>query len=382
MKKTRIWKELCPFAAAGLLLALCACASGPYASDTPAGPAAGIREPAIAGTWYPDSPDVLRRQIQTYLDNVPDKSAQGELAALIVPHAGYVYSGQIAAHAYKLLGKRKFSTVVVIGPSHYVAFEGVATYEGTGFRTPLGVVPIDNEFIAALEKKNAAIRHLPEVHAKEHSVEIQLPFLQVLMPGFKLVPLVMGEQDFPACRALADALADCVRGKSVLIVASSDLSHYHPYEKARSMDAVVVRDVESFDPQGLSYSLAVGECEACGGGPIVAAMLAAARLGANSAQVLHAANSGGRHGQEGRDRKVWSATWRPLSGRKRRLEACPRRMQKKKTALPGLTAEEKALLHRIARESVEGRLQRLEALEGLRTHSSSERISRRFRNPQ
>ncbi|MCE5241585.1 MAG: AmmeMemoRadiSam system protein B [Syntrophobacteraceae bacterium] len=354
MKKTRIsaWPARLP--AICLFLALCTGTSGLCASETMTGQVTRIREPAIAGTWYPAAPDSLRKQVEAYLDGVPEGKNGRELAALIVPHAGYVYSGQVAAWSYKLLRKRKYSTVVVIGPSHHAAFRGVATYEGAGFRTPLGVVPLDSDLIALLQKRSERIRSIPEAHEKEHSIEIQLPFLQVVQPGFRLVPLVMGEQDFAACRELADVLADAIRGKPVLVVASSDLSHFHSYEEARALDQVVVRKVESFDPHGLGDSLARKECEACGGGPIIVAMLTAARLGANGGQVLRYANSGDvtgrKSGPEGVVGYMAAALW---SGRPGKVAAPAAAKTGDKNAEPGLSAGEKALLHRIAKEAVE-----------------------------
>ncbi len=222
------------------------------------------------------------------------------MTALISPHAGYVYSGQVAAHAYKLLEKQKFSTVIVLAPSHQARFTGVSVYDRGGFRTPLGVVPLDQDLISALEKRDKRIRFIPEAHAKEHALEIQLPFLQVVMPGFKLVPLVMGEQDLETCRWLAEAIADCIKDKPVLLVASSDLSHFHSSDEAKRLDQVVLDRVAAFDPEGLLRSLESGKCEACGGGPMVATMLAARRLGATKSRVLNSANSGDVTGDRSR----------------------------------------------------------------------------------
>ena len=220
------------------------------AGDVPS-PPEKIREPVLAGTWYPAAADELRQMIEGFLRRVPPTDIPGRLTAIISPHAGYVYSGQVAAHAYKLLEKQQIPTVIVLAPSHHARFTGVSVYDRGGFRTPLGVVPLDQDLIAALEKRDQRIRFLPEAHAKEHAVEIQLPFLQVVMPGFKLVPLVMGEQDLETCRWLAAALADCIKDKPVLLVASSDLSHFHSSDEAKRLDQVVLDRVAAFDPEGL-----------------------------------------------------------------------------------------------------------------------------------
>jgi AmmeMemoRadiSam system protein B/AmmeMemoRadiSam system protein A len=322
------------------------------ATDEKSLPSEQVREPVLAGSWYPASPEELRQKIESFLSRVPAEDVPGQLTALISPHAGYAYSGQVAAYAYKLLEKRKFETVIVIAPSHHVRFSGVSVYDRGGFRTPLGVVPLDHELIAALEKRDARIRFLSEAHTMEHAVEIQQPFLQVVMPGFKLVPLVMGEQDLATCQWLADAIADCVKNKSVLVVASSDLSHFHSYDEAKRLDQVALDRVAAFDPEGLVQSLDRGKCEACGGGPIATTMLAARRLGATRSRVLNAANSGDVTGDRSRVVGYMAAAlWaEPRSGGEQKAEG------PKVGVDLGLSTEEKALLHRIARENIEAKL--------------------------
>jgi len=315
-----------------------------------ASPAEQIRESVIAGSWYPASPQDLQRAIQKLLSAVPEREAAGDLIALISPHAGYAYSGQVAAYGYGLLKQQKFGTVVIIAPSHHAAFSGVSVYDQGGYRTPLGLVPLDRALIDRLEQRENRIRYVPEAHRREHSLEIQLPFLQTVMPGFKLVPLVMGDQSYATCQWLAEALAHCLRGKSALIVASSDLSHFHPYDEARRLDQAVIEDVRKFDPQNLSYDLARGRCEACGGGPMVTALLTARALGANQAEVLHYANSGDVTGD--RTQVVGylaAALWKGAD------RGGPTAVPDKVGVDLGLTAEEKALLHRIVRTAIEAR---------------------------
>lgn len=313
-----------------------------------------IREPVIAGTWYPDSPAELRQEVRDFLDQAPAVEAPGSLGALIVPHAGHMFSGRIAARAYKILEKQKFDTVVIIAPSHHVRFPGVSLYDLGGFKTPLGVASLDKELISALEKRDPRIRCVEEAHAKEHAIEIQLPFLQVAMPDFKLVPLVMGEQDLSTCKWLAEAIADCTRGKSVLIVASSDLSHFHSYETAIAMDKIVQEKVTAMDPGGLSDSLSSGECEACGGGPIVTAIMAAKLRGPAVGRVLYYANSGDVTGEKNGIRGVVgymaAAVWTVPDSKTPSNAAPP-----KPGVDLGLTPEEKALLHKIAWEKIEAR---------------------------
>jgi len=324
------------------------------AADTYRGKSEEVRESVIAGTWYPSSPSDLRAQIEHFLAEVPERQAQGRLIALVAPHAGYRYSGQVAAHGYKLLQEAKFDSVIVLAPSHHMRFSGVSVYDRGGFRTPLGVVPLDRDMITDLMKREESIRSLPEAHGKEHSLEIQLPFLQVVLPGFKLVPLVMGEQDMKTCEKLAEALFQCTRGKSALVVASSDLSHFHSYDEARKLDQKVVERLSAFDPKGLHEKLAAGECEACGGGPMVTSMLYARKVGADRGQVLQYANSGDATGIQNDPRGVVgyvsAAFWiaapekQPSSG-----------AEEKVGVDLGLSRSEKTLLHQIARESIEAR---------------------------
>jgi AmmeMemoRadiSam system protein B/AmmeMemoRadiSam system protein A len=312
-------------------------------------PSEQLRESVIAGTWYSGNASRLHKEIQDFLQKASVAALQGQLVALISPHAGYRYSGQVAAYAYKLLTERKFSSVVVIAPSHRSYFRGVSVYDRGGYRTPLGVVPLDQELISAVKQRESRIQYVPEAHTQEHSLEIQLPFLQVLMPDFKLVPLVMGNQDFATCQWLAEAVADCVENKSVLVVASSDLSHFHPYKQAKRLDQVVLDKVNDFDPQGLSDDLASGQCEACGGGPMVTAMLIARRLGANKSRVLHYANSGDVTGDHsGVVGYMAAALW--ADSKKSRWE----KSGNKQTGVDlGLTSKEKTQLLQIARDVVE-----------------------------
>ncbi|RLA80169.1 MAG: AmmeMemoRadiSam system protein B, partial [Deltaproteobacteria bacterium] len=162
-----------------------------------------IRESVIAGSWYPGDPDVLRSQILDFLSRAKPPQIEGELIALISPHAGYMYSGQVAAYAYKLLEGRPFHTVVIVAPSHRAYFRGVSVYPRGGYRTPLGIVPIAEDLTSRLMETSPVISYVPQAHAQEHSLEIQLPFLQVVLKDFRLVPLVMGEHDFHTCQELA-----------------------------------------------------------------------------------------------------------------------------------------------------------------------------------
>ena len=210
----------------------------------------------------------------------------GDLVALVAPHAGLMYSGPVAAHAYRLLRGRAFDVAVLVGPSHFVGFDGVAVSRAGGFETPFGVAPIDEECAAALMRATPIVREHPAAHAREHSLEMQLPFLQHLAPATPIVPLVMGYQTAETARALGDALAAVLRGRNALLVASTDLSHYHDAATAARLDAVVIDCVARFDADGLQRALDAQPDHACGGGPTVAVMRAARALGARDAVVL------------------------------------------------------------------------------------------------
>ncbi len=254
-----------------------------------------VREPVVAGSFYPAQPKELAAMVDGFLAKAPS-TAPGEVIALAVPHAGYVYSGAVAAHGYALVRGKKHARVVVISPSHVDAFRFAAVFDGAAYATPLGPVDVDSEFAARLAAAGAQTKLSSRGHVVsgrgEHALEVQLPFLQRALGQFKLVPVVMGNQDYDLCRDLGVALAKTAAGSPVLIVASSDLSHFHPYEEAKRMDLRTLKAMEDFDYLCLSHNLERRIWEACGGGPVVAAMIAAERLGANRARLLKYANSG------------------------------------------------------------------------------------------
>jgi hypothetical protein len=310
-----------------------------------------IREPAVAGSWYPDNPDVLSQDIKRYLENAKKEKIEGKVIALVSPHAGYIYSGQVAAHAYKSIEGKTFDTVVVVAPSHRALFKGASLYDRGGFRTPLGVVPIDVELSKKMMEKRKEIQFLPEAHAEEHSLEMQIPFLQIALKSFKLVPIVMEPYwSWETCQYLSSAIAETVRGKNVLLVASSDLSHFHSYEKAVELDKIVLNHIERLDPEGLNRDLKQGRCEACGGGPIISIMLAAKALGANKGRVLKYLNSGDVVGDRSRVVGYAAGVFYQTTGGIEKME------EKKKVGIDlGLNEQEKKTLHDIAKTVIENK---------------------------
>jgi len=252
-----------------------------------------VRRPAVAGSWYPGTAAGIVAEVEGYLAAAVCPPVPGRLVGLICPHAGLRYSGPVAAYGYSLLRGRSDLCVVLVGPSHRVAFDGLAVWAHGTFETPLGRIPIDEELAGALLAADMGMHHAPSPHRDEHSLEMQLPFLQHLVSGLRLVPVLMGSQARADVEALASALAGVLAGRrDVLLVASSDLSHYHPAPEANRLDALVVGDVEHFAAEALMDRLEASHEHACGGGPIVAVMLAAQALGADRADVLRYADSG------------------------------------------------------------------------------------------
>jgi AmmeMemoRadiSam system protein B len=254
----------------------------------------GVREPILPDQgWYPKDPDKLRSSIEDFLTKARAFPVKGEIVGMVVPHAGHIYSGQVAAYAYRLIRGMDFKRVILIGPSHHIPFRGVSANQQSGYRTPLGIVPVDQVFARKLLETDSMMKWVPEAHGVEHSLEIQIPFLQVVLKDFQIVPILMGEQDYDTCTRLAKTLSKAMGDeRKTLLLASTDLSHFHTDQQARVLDQKFIEQVKEFDPKGLVQSLASGTCEACGGGPVVAAMLAARERGATRAVVLNYANSG------------------------------------------------------------------------------------------
>lgn len=256
--------------------------------------AGGIRQSVIAGDWYPGQPDVLRRTLKGYLADAEKVELEGELKALISPHAGYAYSGPTAAYAYKQLENgHAFDTVAVLSPLHQAYLGRFAVTKASHYETPLGLVEVDAELVEALGKEVTLNR---AGFDGEHSLEIQLPFLQQVLGTFTLLPVMLGEpltsdRGLTACRELSAALAKLMRDRKALIVASTDLSHLYDYDDVVRHDRVMVELVERFDIEGLARALIEGRCHACGGAPVVTTLLTAQALGANRATVLHYTNS-------------------------------------------------------------------------------------------
>jgi AmmeMemoRadiSam system protein B len=251
-----------------------------------------IREPAVAGMFYPGDRLTLDREVDALIKRVEVKKIKGELCGLISPHAGYIYSGYTAANGYRLLEGKSVQTVVIIAPSHREYFRGVSVFSGSAYSTPLGILEVDDALRSELVRGGGVIEASLSGHREEHAIEVQLPFLQKVLTDFRILPIVMGDQGRDFCVALGKRLGRILKERNALLVASSDLSHYYPYDVARKLDQVIINDVQEFREERLLEDLDSQRAEACGGGPIVAMLIAAKELGADKVEVLHYCNSG------------------------------------------------------------------------------------------
>ena len=260
-----------------------------------------VRSPAVAGNFYPDSPQVLSAQVERFVGDAELSETGHELIGLIAPHAGYVYSGHVAGYAYKQLAGYSFDTVVLLGLSHRYRIDGAAIYARGAFRTPLGDIEIDEDLAAEIMCLNSDIVDLPSAHTNEHSLEMQLPFLQHLLSDFRIVPILLQDDSPENVIPLAQAIAAAMSGRSCLLIGSTDLCHYPVYDEARKSDQVVVEAIEHFDPDYLReqmdeylqrYPTQNFHCMMCSTGAIYTTMKAAKGLGGNRIEVLKAANSG------------------------------------------------------------------------------------------
>ena len=251
-----------------------------------------VRRATKAGSWYPGRPEALAAEVDHYLSAVPDAPSVGRIVGLVAPHAGLMYSGPVAAWAYRAVQGGPYDVAVLVGPSHVARFDGIAVYPRGAFDTPLGPIPIAEDVADAILAATPVAGENTAVHGAEHSLELQLPFLRRVLPGVSIVPLVMGTQSSATVVALADGLAAALAGRRALLIASSDLSHYLDARVAAAVDRTVLDCVERFDPDGLQGALRATPDHACGGGPIVSVMRAARGLGARTGRVLRYADSG------------------------------------------------------------------------------------------
>jgi MEMO1 family protein len=250
-----------------------------------------VRPSPIAGTWYNGDPDSLRQTVDEYINNAQLPELAGEVVGLVSPHAGYRYSGSVAGHAFKCVKKKTYQVVVVISPMHQYYAKPIMTSAHSAYRTPLGDIPLAdqkiNEINASL-KQRIGLEMTRIAHDQEHSLEIELPFLQRALKGnFSLIPIMLRNQSRQLSKALGLILAESLRDLTCLFVASSDLSHFYPEPEANELDHMVLEQVTNFSPEGLFDLKDEGKGHACGLAAIASVLWAAKELGATKATLLN-----------------------------------------------------------------------------------------------
>lgn len=266
------------------------------------------RPPSVAGTFYESTSDSLRKRLEwCFLHKIgPGKLPSGpiepsrSILGLVSPHAGFIYSGPVAAHGYQLLSTEPVpQIIVIIGPNHTGVGAGVSIWDGGDWETPLGKVPVERELARSLAGKGVGEAETG-AHVFEHSIEVQLPFLQYsLGSGFRILPICMMLQDVETSRELGTALSQAVAGRDALIIASTDFSHYEPYSVAYRKDSVVAEAIMRMDPAGVEEAVERNGVSMCGPGPVMAALTAARGLGAKTTEKLCYATSGDTSGGRG-----------------------------------------------------------------------------------
>jgi AmmeMemoRadiSam system protein B len=255
-----------------------------------------LRPSPIAGTWYEGNPEVLKRNIDAYIENAELPDFSGEVVAVIAPHAGHRYSGAVAGYAFAALRHQVPDLVAVISPMHHPYAEPLITSSHDAYSTPLGTIPVDksagDELDAALQA-DLGIGLSPVPRDPEHSLEIELPFLQrALDSDFKLLPVMVRAQDPRVSESLGKALAKVLSDKNYALVASTDLSHFYDQETANKLDREMLHQIESFSPEGVFEAERTGKGFACGHAAVAAVLWAARELGADTVKLLNYATSG------------------------------------------------------------------------------------------
>ena len=258
-------------------------------------------EPQVAGQFYPEDAVTLGAMVDELIARAENKPVNGRLLAIISPHAGYQFSGGVSAHGYKRLKGSGIKTVIIIGAAHNHSYEGASVWTNGAFKTPLGAVKIDGKLARRLIKKKAKVDFIPEVFSGEHSIEVQLPFLQRTLGDFKIVPIMIGNPTRESIEHLVSELTGMLyESENVLLVASTDLSHYHDYDTAVEMDGRLTGALSRLSLREVQELLAAGQAEMCGAFPVMVTLAAARGLGANESAIFKYANSGDATGDKGR----------------------------------------------------------------------------------
>lgn len=233
-----------------------------------------IKSPNVSGQFYEADPAKLAQSVENYLQLAKIDPFREEVQIVIVPHAGYVYSGPVAGYGFKAVSQKEFKTIVILAPSHFYGFGGASVWTRGGFQTPLGIVDVDEEFAGKLTEFDSTFSFDPKAFQKEHSLEVEIPFLQKTFENFKIVPVVLGQMGFDDCAKLAKALDTLIgERKDVLVVVSSDMSHYRDHKTAGVMDSATLESIAKLDVQGFYKDCRLGAKEMCGFIPVTTALL-------------------------------------------------------------------------------------------------------------
>ena len=309
-----------------------------------------IKEPNVAGSFYPSDPAILSRMVDGFLAKADPAPIEGKIFALISPHAGYEFSGQVAGFGYKLIKNKPYKTVVILGPSHQYAFRGVSVYPGGAFRTPLGDIPVDSDFSKKLLGRDPEIVFEPRAFLKEHSLEVQLPFLQRALKDFKIVAIILGDCGFSTCQRLAGFLKESISGRDdVLVVASTDMYHGYDYSEAKLFDSPTLSAVNDMDPEKLYNGLKAGNFQFCGGYGVVTALILANDLGYKKVKILKYTDSAQVTGNKTRGN--WTVGYSSVA------------IGQEKKEVGMLNTDQRKKLLEIARKSIEAYLKNGKKLE-------------------
>ncbi|MDD2927351.1 MAG: AmmeMemoRadiSam system protein B [Candidatus Omnitrophica bacterium] len=334
--------------------------------------AGSVKEPCVSGAFYPGSSGELSLMIEGFLEKASPEKVDERIFAIIAPHAGYGYSGQVAAFAYKLIKDRPYKTVVILGTSHRYPFSGASIYPEGIFKTPLGEISVDNDFTRKLLNQEAEISFIPQAFKEEHSVEVQLPFLQKTLTGFKIVPVVLGDCSWNTCKKFAALLKDAIGGrKDILVVVSTDMYHGYDYKEAGVTDELTLDALKNMDSEGLYYGLRDGTMQMCGGFGVVTALILAQEFGYNKVKVLEHTDSAQITGNK--KKGIWTVGY--ASCVINALKARPVQIKREKDMLNNVQREK---LLAIARNSIETYLKTGKKLEVSQTDPLLNRVMGAF----
>lgn len=257
-----------------------------------------VRKPAVAGSFYPANKDALLKMIESCFmhsygpQKKPPSKKDVKIIGMVCPHAGYMYSGPIATHSYYAASSLDIDLIIMVGPNHYGIGSGVATMKEGSWETPLGLVDIDNKAAEGVAKTSGIIDFDDAAHSEDHCLEVQLPMLQYIYKHFKIVPIIMWMQDKETADDVGRAIAEVAKQGRVLLIASSDFTHYEPNEEAHRKDGELIKTMLELDINKYYSVLRRLEVSACGYGAIASVMIAAKILGAKKGELLKYATSG------------------------------------------------------------------------------------------